>query len=419
MVDEKGNFNEEKFIDTIEVAVRFLDNVIDVTKFPMPEIEEMTKKTRKIGLGVMGWHDCLIKMGIAYDQPQAIEWADHIMEILKETALEVSTELGVEKGPFPLWGESIYHEWKHAPRNAERITIAPTGTLSTIANCSSGIEPHYKLAYVRNILDKKFEVKVELLNNQLEQYDITWDQIIANDGRIGKMNVNLKLKRLFKTSLEIAPEDHVKMQAVFQKHTEAAVSKTINLPFEATRDEVAKIIVLAYKCGCKGLTVYRDGSRQEQVLDSRTEWPKERPSILKGQSYKERTGCGSIYVNIASIHNKPYEVMTSMGKAGGCENAMVEALSRVISVSLRYGTPATVIVDQLRGIRCPNSLVGKPAKLSCPDVIGQKMEEEMAGQVSIATPGKKRNTCVCGGEMIYQNGCYECLKCGNSKCHTG
>lgn len=416
MVTETDEFDEDKLVETVEIAVRFLDNVIDATRFPLEKIERVTLSSRKIGLGIMGWHDFLVKLGIAYDSIQALEWADKVMELVQETAMETSVELGQEKGPFPAWQESKYKDWKTPPRNAERTTIAPTGTISSIAGCSSGIEPYFRLCYNRNIMDRGFFVTNPLLESHLSQYEISWNDLMQKDGQLKDTNVSIHLKRLFKTSTEIDPVVHVKVQAAFQKYTDNAVSKTINMPYETEKEQIAEIILIAYRLGCKGITVYRDGSRQEQVLDTRLDWPKERPEKLMMISHKDRTGCGNIFVDVAMIGKKPYEVKTNIGKAGACENAWAEALCRVISISLRHGTPAEEIVKQLRGIRCPSALVGKVPKLSCPDVIGQKIEEEMKGAVDAPEPGKKKNTCSCGGEIVYQGGCYLCLNCGKDHC---
>jgi len=416
MITADGQFDEDKLQETVEIAVRFLDNVVDATKFPLKKIEEKTLRTRKVGLGVMGWSDFLVKIGVAYDSPQALEWADMVMELVHTTALETSVELGQEKGPFPAWKESSYKEWKTPPRNAERITLAPTGTIASIANCSGGIEPYFKLCYNRHILDSKFFVTNYLLDEYLDQYDITWEQVMEHGGTLADMNVSIQLKKLFKTATEIDPQAHVNMQAAFQKHTDAAVSKTINMPNEATREEIADVVLQIYEKGCKGVTVYRDGSRQVQVLDTRTEWPIERPARLIAASHKDKTGCGNIFVDVAMIGKRPYEVKTHIGKAGGCENAFAEALCRVVSVALRYNTPAEEIVAQLRGIRCPSALPAQVPKLSCPDVIGQKIEEEMKGKAGAAEPGKKRNTCTCGGEVVFSMGCFMCLKCGMEQC---
>jgi len=416
----KGVFDDEKLTATIQTAVRFLDDVIDVNQYPLERIKGATLANRKIGLGIMGWHDMLIKMGIPYDSEQAIEYIHEVMEIINEAASETSRELAEEKGVFPNVKCSIYDTHSHPPRNAERITIAPTGTISSIANISSGIEPHYALAYKRRVLDSEFNITVETLEETLKQYDITWDEIRKANGTLKGLGVPPEIKRLYKTALEISPLWHLKHQQTFQKYVDAAVSKTINLPNKTTKEEIASIILEAWKNSCKGLTMYRDGSRDEQVLSTgvrRQNLPVKRPDVIEARSIKVPTGCGSMYVTVGLYEGQVYEVLTAMGKAGGCANAMVEGICRLISISLRKGLPVEDIIEQLEGIRCPhpsNVAKGKPT-LSCADAIVRAIITQMSSSVRkdhvIDSPCPS-----CGERIIFIEGCERCSVCTWARC---
>ncbi len=249
------------------LAVRFLDDVIDVTHFPIPEIKKVTLSNRKIGLGVMGFADLLIKLGIPYDSEKALRIADKLMKFINEKARDESRILGLQKGSFPNFKKSKLRG--KAMRNATVTTIAPTGTISLIAGCSSGIEPLYSLVFYHNILEgeKLLEIN-EQFERELILNDLNKDEIIKEllSNNLKNINLPLKIKKVFRTALEIKPEWHVKMQSMFQKHVDNAVSKTVNLPENATIEDVKKIFLMAYKFKCKGITVYRNNSRKEQVL---------------------------------------------------------------------------------------------------------------------------------------------------------
>jgi len=260
---------------TVKLAVRFLDNVIDVNRFPLRKIEEATRKTRKIGLGVMGFADMLIQMDVSYDSVKALEIADKVMTFINDTAHKASAELGEEKGGFPAYKGSIYDRpGGPVMRNASCTTIAPTGTLSLIAGCSNGIEPLFALVYVRRIMEGRrlLEINPYFISaaKELRFYTDGLIEKLARGARLSDIEeVPKAIKRLFVTAPEIAPQWHVRMQAAFQRHVDNAVSKTVNLPRMATREDVARIYMLAYEQGLKGITIYRDGSRRKQPLDSR------------------------------------------------------------------------------------------------------------------------------------------------------
>jgi len=412
-VDDKGEIDYDELRDIVHTAIHFLDNVIDMNEYPIPELEELPIANRKIGLGIMGFTDMLVKMDIPYDSAQAIHIATAVMDFINTEALEASCLLAQERGPFPNFDKSIYSDWDEPPRNATRTTIAPTGSLSMIADCSSGIEPYFALAYKRNVLDKELTEMNPLLEEVLKKrgYELDVDELIENKGNVQKMNIPDEVKRIFKTSHDIKPEDHIKIQAAFQSNVDNAVSKTINLPNQATVEDVIDSYVLAWEQECKGITVYRDGSRVVQVLSTGT--PKKRPRKMSGTTLKLQTGCGSLYVTINSNDNQIFEVFANIGKSGGCAIANTEALCRTISTGLRAGVPVDTIIKQLRGIRCPSPSMDKSAILSCPDAIGQALQEYSEVKVKEKVGG----ACpYCSGQLVFEEGCVHCLGCNFTRC---
>ncbi len=426
-----------KLADTAELAVRFLDNVIEVNKFPLPQIAKRGKATRKIGLGVMGFADMLIMLGIAYNSEDALELAQNIMRFISEKATNESVKLGEERGVFPAFKDSIY-DMPNGPRvrNASRTTIAPTGTLSIIAGCSSGIEPLFALSYVRHILDNEQLIEV---NPHFEEaakgegfYSAELMKQLAEGTKLRDVDgIPERIKRLFVTAYDVAPEWHVKMQSAFQKSTDSAVSKTVNLPFQATREDIAKVYMLAYKEGLKGITIYRDRSRESQVLTvGKTEKtieaklaPRKRPKVTRGITERITTGCGYIYVTVNFDEEGICEVFSSLGKAGGCASAQLEAISRLISLAIRSDIDIASIVKQLQGIRCPSIAWEEGrAVLSCADAIGSVLQKHIKTKASnnFEDSSLARN-CVgqcpeCGSTLFYQEGCDICPSCGYTKC---
>ena len=430
---------------TVRIAVRFLDNVIDVNKFPLPEIEEMTKKTRKIGLGVMGFADMLIMMGIPYNSEEALEVASDVMRLVSEEAGKASVELARERGAFPTFEGSIYD----VPgglnvRNASCTTIAPTGTLSIIAGCSSGIEPLFALSYVRNILDGAQLVEVNPYFEEVARSEDFYSEELMQQLATGTQLHTLEgipdnIKRLFITAHEINPEWHVRMQAAFQKSTHNAVSKTVNFPQEATRADIANVYTMAYELGLKGITIYRDRSREAQPMStSQVEKkvgdagiaPRKRAKVTSGITERVTTGCGYIYVTVNSDEKGICEVFSTLGKAGGCASAQLEATCRLISLALRSGVDVAKVVRQLRGIRCP-SIAWEEGKavLSCADAIASVLEKHIKGDDDnhgsdkAGKPedyGLARNIAGqcpdCGSLLAYQEGCFVCHACGYTKC---
>jgi len=432
----------EKVSRTVKLVVRFLDNVIEVNQFPLPEIEKMTKTTRKMGLGVMGFADMLIQLGIPYDSEQGLNAAEEIARFICEEANKASIELAQERGVFPAFQGSIY-DAPDGPRfrNASRTTIAPTGSLSIIANCSSGIEPLFALSYVRHILEGEEFIEVNPYFEEAAKKGGFYSPELMKQLAEGKSLKNIEgvpeeAKRLFVTAHDISPEWHVKMQAVFQKFTDSAVSKTVNFPHDATPDDVAKVYMLAYREGLKGITIYRDRSRESQVLTlgegvKKAEGklaPRKRPKVTRGVTERVNTGCGYIYVTVNFDSKGISEVFTTLGKAGGCAAAQLEAISRLTSVALRSGIDIDSIVKHLRGIRCPSIAWEQGhAILSCADAIASVLEKYAKKEETASNSDKPSKNpdmvkswagqCPdCGGPLIYQEGCNICLVCGFTKC---
>ncbi len=439
--DGQPHIDYDKLSQTVKLAVRFLDNVIEVNQFPLPEIAEMTKTTRKIGLGVMGFADMLIQLGIPYDSEQGLAAAEEIAHFISAEADKASIELAQERGVFPAFEGSIY-DMPDGPRfrNASRTTIAPTGSLSIIANCSSGIEPLFALSYMRHILEGEEFIEVNPYFEEAAKkrgfYSPDLMKQLAEGKRLKDIEeVPEEIKRLFITAHDISPEWHVKMQAVFQKFTDSAVSKTVNFPHEATPEDVAKVYMLAYQEGLKGITIYRDRSRESQVLTvgegiKRAEGklaPRKRPKVTTGVTERVNTGCGYIYVTVNFDSQGISEVFSTLGKAGGCAAAQLEAISRLTSLALRSGIDVESIVKQLRGIRCPSIAWEQGhAILSCADAIASVLEKYIREKTATNpdTPSKNpemvkswAGQCPdCGGPLIYQEGCNICLACGFTKC---
>ncbi len=442
---ENGKINYKKLAKTVETAVHFLDNVIDVNKYPLNEIERMTKGNRKIGLGVMGFADMLIKLDIAYNSEKAIALAGKIMSFILKEAREASLELAKIRDVFPNFRGSIYDVKDGLRvRNATTTTIAPTGTISIIANCSSGIEPIFALSYVRNILGGEELIEINPLFEKVAKeegfYSDELMRKIAETGTIqGMEEIPKEIQKVFVTALDISPEWHIKMQSEFQKYIDNAVSKTVNFPKTASRKDVEKVYMLAYELECKGVTIYRYGSRKEQVLSLSKKKedkliPRARPSITKGRTIRMQTGCGYLYVTINEDEEGLFEVFAQLGKGGGCAASQTEAISRLVSLALRSGVDTQSIIKQLKDIRCPSPIFVKGGKIfSCPDAIakaiGLYLTEEKAileerttlddYKGSVLAKGNVVGICPdCGSPLIHEEGCMVCIDktCGYSKC---
>lgn len=456
--EDNSGFDYEKLERCVVKAVHFLDNVIDVNTYPNEKIAKNSKATRKIGLGIMGWADSLYAMNIPYNSEEALDLGYEVMRFINDESKKASMSLAEIKGVFPAYEKSIYPAKDIKLRNATTTTIAPTGTLSIIAGVSSGIEPVFAISYIRNVMDNTEMTEGNPIFEQVAKergfYSEELMKEIAQKGSLKNIpQIPEDVVKVFVTSHDIDPIWHVKMQAVFQDHVDNAVSKTVNLRNEATLDDVREVFMQAYAMGCKGVTLYRDGSRDLQVLSlakaepaqthSAGLQPKPRPRITTGLTEKFKTGCGNLYITVNYDENGEIcEVFTNTGRAGGCPSQS-EATSRLVSIALRSGIDTKEIIDQLKGIRCVSTIRHKDLGiLSCPDAIGRMIEKvaKMNGdlkdevkrtipyinygaqQDKKVVPKEPKNTegrpCPeCGNALESDGGCVICRACGYSKCN--
>ncbi|MBM3941793.1 MAG: vitamin B12-dependent ribonucleotide reductase [SAR202 cluster bacterium] len=478
---DKVEMDWERLARAIRTAVHLLDNVIDMNEYPIQEIADMSRTTRRIGVGVMGFADLLLQLGIRYDSEEALAVGEECMRRIQEESYKASAELSRSRGTFPSWEGSIYNQpgGLGPMRNSAPITIAPTGTISIIAGASSGIEPLFALSYVRNVMDNTRLVEVHPYFEAVAKHEGFYSdelmQQLAEKGSLESLEVPPWVKEVFRVSHDINPEWHVRMQAAFQRHTDNSVSKTINFPHDATVADIANAYMLAYQTGCKGITVYRDGSKAGQVLSTgetgkhaeaetavavaapvelyRT--PRPRPTTVRGVTERVRTGHGNMYVTINfDDEGTPFEVFTTLGKAGGCDSAQLEAISRLVSLALRSGIDPRSLTEQLRGITCCPAWDNGVLVRSGPDAVALALErhltqESAASALPVAdaavqlklTPGPApammpmkhgngngngnghsssqavtRKCPDCNGQMVFQEGCLMCMSCGWNKC---
>ncbi len=397
---KKDKFDWKRFSEVISVAVRFLDNVIEVNKYPLPQIEKMTKANRRIGLGVMGLADLLIKMEIKYDTQEAIQIVEKIASYMRKQAEAESEKLAESRGNFPNIPKSIFNGKKR--RNATVFTIAPTGTISRLAGCSSSIEPVFAFEFTSKIIDREIKDIHPLYQE--------WKQ----------NNNNGPLPGYFVTAHEISPEWHIKMQAAFQKNVDNSVSKTINFPNDAKIEDVEKAFLLAYDLNTKGITIYRDGCRAEQVLykslPSGKRIPKERPNSLPSVTDKIKTGFGNLYVSISYFDQKPFEVFTSIGKSGYSTMADAEALGRLTSLALRSGVDPKEVINQLKGIGGSEPIFTEGGLVqSIPDAIAKVLERHLGESKNNRKDFFDINCKECGASLPDEK-CPTCPNCGFSRC---
>ena len=463
MLDETPNgyvINCDRLEKTVRTAVHFLDNVIEVNKYPIPKIDETTKQLRKIGLGVMGFADMLLRLGIPYNSEEGVALGEKVMGFIHNIGWETSRKLAETRGTFPLFEQSTLKNGQPV-RNATVTTIAPTGTLSIIAGVSSGVEPVFAFAFIRNVMDNTEMVEVNpILKDTLQKRGLYSEALmrkIASEGTLAHIpEIPEDIRRVFVCSHDVSPEYHVRMQAGFQHHTDNAVSKTVNFQNSATVDEVREVYDLAYRLGCKGVTIYRDGSRDSQVLnigkvkrgDEKEEpefvqniTPRPRPEVTSGFTERVKIGCGNLYVTVNYDENGICEVFTSTGKAGGCPSQS-EATARLASIALRSGISVEEILDQLKGIRCPSTVRQQGMKCtSCPDGIAKVIKKvddliksgKTEGMPPVIpsipqAPEKKKGEPAgnadkgfkycpeCGAVVEHEGGCVVCRNCGYSKC---
>ncbi|WP_088224691.1 vitamin B12-dependent ribonucleotide reductase [Desulfosporosinus sp. FKB] len=422
MVTEKNGkmvINWERLSYVTRLAVRFLDNVIDANQYPLKIIDEVVKGNRKIGLGVMGFADMLILLQTSYATEEAVDYAEKVMKFIQTEARIESQRLAEERGTFPNYESSIY-DGVMKLRNATLTTIAPTGTISMICAASSGVEPLFAVAYTKTVMDGTSLVEVNpLFESFAKDYTFYSPELmrkIAEKGTVlGLPEVPNWVQEVFTTAQEISPEWHIRIQAAFQKYTDNAVSKTINFANSATREDIAEAYRLADELNCKGLTVYRDGSREEQVLSTgttvpaatdaskqaagrdqgqvqtssgqitapitpfvpevNTVMPRPRPTTTIGVTEKIKIGCGNLYVSVNADEKGICEVFTNTGRAGGC-SSQSEATARLISIALRSGLSVDAIIEQVKGIRCPACMRREGVSVtSCPDAIARVIKK--------------------------------------------
>lgn len=442
MLNESTKTIDWKYLEkTVEIAVRFLDNVIDANEYPLEKIEQTTKKNRKIGLGVMGFASLLIKMGIPYDSHEADKIATQIMKFINEKAHGTSKELGKIKG-LPEGCKDL------GRRNTTLTTIAPTGSLATIAGVSYGIEPLFALSYRKRMIDKYHTILLPEFKDELDRLDSTGIykenekyKILEEVKRTGKCshinNIPADSAAIFKTSQEIDPTAHVNIQAAFQSHTDNAVSKTINMSSDSTVNDIILSIRRAYTQKCKGITIYRDKSRENEAvitgskndtkkeIQTQEKQPAQRPQKVQGFTEMVQTGCGKLYVTVNYVNNKPFEVFVETGSSGGC-SAFGEGVSRSVSLALRAGVDVDNIIKQLRKTKCSNFL-RKASKngiqgKSCPDIIGRVLQENKLTETNIEpkegySEEVPESECPdCGARLNTAEGCLTC-SCGYSVCN--
>ncbi len=473
----------------VHLSTHFLDNVIDANVYPLQEIHDLAQNIRRVGLGVMGWADMLVRLGVPYDSPEGVALGAKVMGFLNEESRSASERLAETRGVFPAWKGSIWGpdaaaarsadgnriRPERALRNCNLTTVAPTGTISIFAGCSGGIEPLFAVAFMRNQAGSLMpDVNPDFVRVAKAGgwYSEDLMERIAQEGHIHFDEVPEEVQQVFRTAHDITPEWHVRMQAAFQEHTDSAISKTTNFPREATEEDVRQIYELAFSLGCKGVTVYRDGSREGQVLstgattqtesgestevtdlqhqlaDAREEahnlrfeverlkaevtdldqtagasrHKRQRPAALRGYTMKMMSPLGDLYVTInEDVNGRPFEVFCTLGKAGGAAMADAEAIGRLMSLALRSGISINQVKEQLRGISCDRAVGLGPNKvLSVPDAVGQAIEryiEEKEGvqealPLSVsATQGAVRTQAVAetsGGDLFDMGTCPDC-----------
>lgn len=429
-IDKKG------LGETVGLAIRFLDDAIDMSRYPLDKITEMARGNRKIGLGVMGFADVLYQMGIPYNSNEALSLAEEVMSFIQGESRKASIALAEERGVFENFEKSVFQGRADCRyRNATTTTIAPTGTLSIIAGCSSGIEPLFGLSFTRNVMDGDELIEVnpylEMVARKGGFFSKDLMERVAEEGTLkGIEEIPADVREVFVTAHDIGPEWHVKMQAAFQKYTDNAVSKTVNLPRDATRADVLKIYNLAYELGCKGVTLYRDGSKDRQVLSFNKgndnndfhSGIKDRPETVAGFTTKIKTGLGNLYVNVTEYEGRPFEVFAIIGKSGNSTTAKTEAIGRLVSLALRSGIRVDDIVEQLKGIGGEHPVFQKDGLvLSIPDAIGQVLENRYLKGEGKKVPRKEKSLkgeiCPeCSGPITFEEGCMACHFCGYTRC---
>ncbi len=433
-----GQLDLARLKEVSRISTRFLDNVVDLFDYPVHEVQKMSKNTRRLGLGVMGYADMLYQLGIRYDSPDGFETAELVMKTIQDASHEMSVSLAHEKGEFPLWPDSTWAQQGIKRRNTMVTTVAPTGSISMFFDTSSGIEPNFALSFTKQDKDgHTYRYVNKYLEKALRDRGIyseaLMEKIILEGSLANLAELPQTVKDIFRVSMDIEASDHIRVQAAFQKFVENSISKTINFPNEATIQDIEDGYILAWKLGCKGCTLYRDGSREVQVLNlnknldkakslapgmehvslsgvmgevkeqvakeygtsvaqaaeqvlagqimnghNKSKGPRERPDVMQGVTYRVRTSYGNLFVTINEDEHGPFEVFSQLGKAGGFFQAQSEAICRMISLALRSGISITDVIDQLKGIRGPDIVFANGGTIhSLPDAIGKVLENHI------------------------------------------
>lgn len=477
-VSESGkDLDWEELRRVVGEGVHFLDNVVEINEFPVAEIREMVSKTRRIGIGVMGFADALFKLGVRYDSEDGVVWAKKIMKFINDSAREATCELARARGVFPAWELSVFAQSDYKPRNMALTTIAPTGTISMLADTSSGIEPVFSLGYQKNTVEgKTLYIMNQVFVDELKKRDIyseeLLDKIVKNGGKLsGIEGIPEDLKEVYRTALEIDPEWHIKVQAAFQEYTDNAVSKTINFPKEATVEDVRKAYLLSYQLGTKGITIYRSGSREKEVIQTVKEKKEEKteaaasevlalvqkkktPDAARGVRVRKACDMGKVYTSVFfEAGDGPVEVFVTLGKSGGYMAGSAEVTGRLASLALKYGASLEEIAEELVGISCGQKVgMGPNTILSMYDAVGKSLIEISRGEqlnlfaeekaelempliketdggdvkqmmaelrTKKAEEESKFSACPeCGSPLYAEEGCFKCSNafCGYSKC---
>ena len=476
--DGQAQLDYDALGETVRSAVRFLNDVIEINQFPLDKLREVNLATRRIGLGVMGWADTLVLLGIPYDSAEGVALAEKVGKFIVDTAWDESAKIAAERGPFSEYENSALKAQGFPPvRNSSVFTIAPTGTISRLSDCSSGIEPHFANAWWSNVLwkgdgnDGGGEAGKRLLDAPKSVRDALTTKLrnanrasavlsqIADDPDSAQdiLSAHGLDAGVFRTAMEISPEAHVRMQAAWQKNVTNSVSKTINLPNDATVEDVENAYRLAWETGCKAVTVYRDGSKAQQVLETGKSGsddvaeqpeakhdqngylvPRERPDAVIGITEKVKTGHGTMYVTVNFDENEePFEIFTAIGKAGGSEPAHLEGLSRMASLCLRARVDPDSVIHHLRGITSEpvwdkgtlirsaedgiaHVLMWHRNGINNPGKNGASAEAQQIGMFTPTAPPAalpQGPGCIkCGGRVVHQEGCSRCVECGYTKC---
>lgn len=457
-----GKIDYERLEKTIRKAVRFLNAVIHKNNYPFKEIEKMTKNTAKVGLGIMGWADLLILKKIPYDSEEACKLATNLMKYINEIAINESVKMASESGAYPSWHGSTWDKQGISIANSTLTCQAPCGSISILADCSSGIEPVIAFVHKRkNCVGKEFFVVHKLFNDSIkEECTIAhenYDDVIHHCYKTGTIQdipwLSADFKRVFKSSLDIGWKDHLLMQAAFQKSVGNSISKTINAPKETPPEDIKDAILMAWKLGCKGFTLYRIGSKENEVISlakdtaveethdddgAMEDYPMERPDVLFGATYVSQSGCGKLYTTINYLEGKPYEVFVFSGGSGGCQ-AQNEGVGRLASLALRNQIDYKKVIKQLKKVKCPVAMKNQNSEgKSCADIIGDIVSKSMGDDIMVKEPSPKpvshrtrdaiKGTTIktingtkcpdCGEPLEFGEGCNKgaCPNCGWSGC---